>query len=411
MQARTRHRRGLSLAILILAGSVNYLDRSALSIGNPQIRQELHLSYAQMGLLLAVFAWAYGLAQLPAGAAIGRFGARKVLSAGLVLWSAAQISAGFVTGLGSFLASRVALGLGESPMYIGGTRVCADWYRVSERALPISLFNASSAFAPALAPPLLTLLMLVCGWRGMFVVAGLAGLAVALGWVLYYRDPAQAGLAPEDLAQIAPEDASEAAGLGWVLRQPTSWALFFGFFGIIYVSWLYATWLPGYLETARHLSIRQAGFLSSLPLLAGFAGAVLAGFLARGLGRLGCSPAWACLAPVIAGMALAGACTLAAALVSGLGAAIALIAAGLFGANLASSCGWALAAIIAPNKAVATLEAVQNVGASMGGALAPLVTGLVVQATGSFTPAFLLAALIALASAAIYALGARRQLV
>lgn len=110
-------------------------------------------------------------------------------------------------------------------------------------------------------------------------------------------------------------------------------------------------------------------------------------------------------------MALASACTLAAALVSGLGAAITLIAAGLFGANLASSCGWALAAIIAPNKAVATLEAVQNVGASMGGALAPLLTGLVVQATGSFTPAFLLAALIALASAAIYAIGARRRLV
>jgi MFS family permease len=407
-----RRRRMLTVALLMVAGCVNYFDRSALSVGNPAIRAELHLSYGQMGLLLAVFAWTYGLAQLPAGALIGRFGPRLMLGWGLVLWSAAQLAASFVTGLGQFLTARAALGLGESPMYIGGTRVCADWYALHERALPIALFNASSALAPALAPPVLTLLMLAFGWRGMFFAAGLAGLAVAWAWVAFYRSPQGAAIPADDMKLIAAGGMADPpqSGLFWLLRFPASWAMFFGFFGVIYVSWLYVTWLPGYLESARHLSLASAGLWSSLPLLAGFAGALAAGFLARLLVRLGLSPSAACLAPVVGGMGLASICTMAGALAVHLGSAIALMAAGLFGANIASSCGWALAAIIAPNKAVATLEAVQNVGASMGGALAPLITGLVVQKTGSFTPAFLLAGFIALSSAAVYGLGARRRI-
>jgi len=85
------------------------------------------------------------------------------------------------------------------------------------------------------------------------------------------------------------------------------------------------------------------------------------------------------------------------------------MAGGLFGANVASSCGWALAAVVAPGNAVAGLEAVQNIGGSAGGTLAPFITGAVVQATGSFVPAFLLAGVIAVVSAGVYwAMAGRR---
>jgi MFS family permease len=407
-----RRRRTIAVSLLVVAGCVNYLDRSAVAIGNPAIRAELHLSFAQMGVLLSAFAWAYGLAQLPAGALVDRFGPRRVLGAGLVLWSAAQISASFVTGLGQFITARVALGLGESPMYIGGTRVCSDWYRLSRRALPIAIFNASSALAPALAPPLLTLLMFAFGWRVMFLVAGLAGFAVALAWVIFYRAPEEAGISLAEIAEIRAEDLADTAGGGsrilWLLQFRTTWAMFFGFFGVVYISWLYATWLPGYLEAQRHLSVASAGLWSTVPMLSGFFGAVAGGFMARALGRIGMQPGPACLTPIVAGMILAGLCTIASALVTGLGAAIALMAAGLFGANVASSCGWALAALIAPNRSVATLEAVQNVGGSIGGTLAPFITGIVVQSTGSFVPAFILGGTVALASAVIYWTGARQ---
>jgi len=298
-------------------------------------------------------------------------------------------------------------------MYIGGTRVCADWYRLRERALPIAIFNASSALAPALAPPLLTVLMLAFGWRAMFLIAGLAGLAVALLWVAFYRAPEDAGIDSGEIALIRSDDLADTAPGGsrifWLLQFRTTWAMFFGFFGVVYISWLYATWLPGYLETQRHLTVARAGLWSAVPMVAGFIGAVGGGFFARALERV-MAPGPACLLPIVAGMVLAGLCTIAGALVAGMGAAIALMAAGLFGANIASSCGWALAAVIAANRSVATLEAVQNIGGSLGGALAPVITGLVVQTTGSFVPGFILAGVIALASAAIYGAGARQPL-
>jgi MFS family permease len=412
--ARTKRVRNIAVALLVLAGCVNYLDRAAVSVGNPQIRADLHLNFGQMGLLLSAFAWAYGLAQIPAGLLVDRFGPRRALGVGLVLWSVAQLAAGFVGSLSQFIAARIGLGLGESPMYIGGTKVCADWFALKERALPIGIFNSSSALAPALAPPLLTALMIAFGWRIMFLVAGAAGFAAALAWIFLYREPASAGVPAADSAAIHADDGPGAtslgiAQLGWLLTFRTTWGMFLGFFGVVYLSWMYATWLPGYLETQRHLSIAAAGGLAAVPLAAGFAGALLGGFFSEYLGRRMDASA-ACRLPVIIGMVAAGVLTVAGALAPSTGLAIACMAGGLFAANVASSCGWALAAVVAPNNAVAALEAIQNVGGSLGGALAPFLTGMVVQTGGSFIPAFYAAGVIALASAGFYAMMAGRRI-
>ncbi len=412
--APTRRSRNIAVTLLVVAGCVNYLDRSAVAVGNPNIRADLHLSFSQMGLLLSAFAWAYGLAQIPAGLLIDRFGPRRALGAGLVVWSVAQMFAGFVGSLGQFIAARIALGLGESPMYIGGTKVCADWFALKERALPIGIFNSSSALAPALAPPLLTLLMVNFGWRTMFLVAGVAGFLVALAWLLLYRAPDDAKIPPADLAAIRADDGPQESPRGlaelfWLLKFRTTWGMFLGFFGVVYLSWMYATWLPGYLETQRHLSIAAAGYLSAIPLAAGFLGALGGGFFSAALGRVMDASA-ACRWPVMLGMLAAGAFTVGGALAPSVPLAIASMAAGLFAANVASSCGWALAAVVAPFRAVASLEALQNVGGSLGGTLAPYLTGAVVQHGGSFIPAFFLAAAIAVSSTLFYALMAGNQI-
>lgn len=404
---RTRRLRSTAVVLLVIAGCVNYFDRAALAVGNPEIRAELGLSYSEMGLLLSVFAWSYGFAQIPAGVWVDRFGVRRTLGFAMILWSLAQLAAGFVTSLHQFLSARVALGLGESPMYIGGTRVCADWFPLKRRALPIAIFNSSSALAPALAPPVLTWLMLAHGWRVMFVIAGFAGLVVAVLWAFFYRAPADADIPTADIEEIHRDDgaAIEHVGwkqVGWLLQFPTAWGMFLGFFGVVYISWLYATWLPGYLEIARHQSIANAGIWSAIPLAAGFVGAISGGVISDRLARFGMGADASCRLPVIWGLLIAGACTAAAVFVSDLGAAIALMSLGLFAANVSSSCGWALAAVIAPVNTVATLEAIQNVGGSVGGALAPYVSGVLLQRTNSFVPAFVLAGVIAFVCAAIY---------
>ncbi|WP_428375096.1 MFS transporter [Lichenicoccus sp.] len=412
LSPRVRRMRVTALILLMVAGTVNYLDRSALSIGNSAIRTDLHLSDTQMGLLLSVFALAYGLAQLPIGILIDRFGPRRLLGGGLVLWSLAQAASGFVGSLGQFVGARAALGIGESPMYLAGTKVFTNWYPPAERSWPIGLFNASSALGPTIAPGLLTLLLLAYGWRPMFILIGIGGIAIALLWELLYRDPAHAGLDARELASIKAWDDEAAAGQAagsWpvLFRQPTTWGMAIGFFGVIYLTWLYGTWLPDYLERERHLSVRAAGLWTAVPQACGFLGAVLGGLASRQLARRGMAPVASCKAPLIAGMLVTAACTAGAAVVQGAAPAIALISFALFAATLASSCGWAMAAVATSPDKVATLEAIQNIGGSLGGACAPAITGGVVQATGSFTPALLLAAAIAVLSAVIYGVAVR----
>lgn len=407
-----RRMRVLALTLLVIAGTVNYLDRSALSIGNFSIRASLHLSDTEMGLLLSAFAVAYGVAQLPVGILIDRYGPRRLMSIGLLLWSVAQIAAGFVTGLGQFLFARVALGIGESPMYLAGTKVCSNWFQAPARALPIGLFNASSALGPAIAPPILTSLMIAFGWRPMFVIIGVAGLIVAVSWNLIYRDPEQSGLSPQEQTWIHAEDSEADQGktlTGWpsLFREANTWGMAIGFFGVIYLTWLYGTWLPAYLERARHLSVQQAGIWTAVPQACGFFGALLGGVAAHTLARRGVGPVASCRLPLVVAMLITAACTAGVPLVHNTFAAVFLVSVALFCGSLASSCGWAMAAVATTPDKVATLEAIQNIGGSIGGALAPALTGLVVQLTGSFTPTLLLAAGISVASAIVYQIGTR----
>src|SRR5689334_17077139 len=116
---RIRRVQRTALALLVLSGVVNYIDRATLAIANPLIRQDLGLSIADMGLLLSAFLWAYAFSQLPGGALLDRLGPRRMLGAGLVLWSVAQAAAGFVAGFWQFVITRALLGLGEAPMFSG----------------------------------------------------------------------------------------------------------------------------------------------------------------------------------------------------------------------------------------------------------------------------------------------------
>lgn len=402
-----RHQRGL-VVLLVVAGVVNYLDRSTLAIANTTIAAELKLSPSEMGALLSAFAWAYAAAQLPAGALTGRFGPRPVLAAAMIVWSLAQTVSGAVGSYFQFLIARVGLGLGESPMFTAGARAIVDWYPLRMRGGPLGLFNSASSLGPAVAPPILTALMLAAGWRWMFVAMGAAGVLVAVAWLIFYRDPAAARLPAEDLAILrVDEDEGGTPPLGsWpaLFRVPASWAMMGGLFGLVYVTWLYATWLPAYLETSRHVGMAATGVLAAIPQFAGFAGGCLAGYASDALARRGMEAVRARKLPTVVGLVLAAVLTALVPAVDSTAGVVGLISLAMFFAYAAGSCSWALGASLTPPRLVATLEAIQNVGGSFGGALAPFVTGIVVERTGGFGPAFLIAAAAALASAVSYGL-------
>lgn len=397
-----------ALSILILSGIVNYLDRATLSVANPLIREDLGLNVAQMGILLSAFLWAYAFSQLPAGALVDRVGPRWLLGIGLMIWSGAQMAAGTVSSITQFAIARVFLGVGESPQFTSGVRVVRDWFNVKERALGVGMVNTSPFIGQAIAPPLLTAMMLGFGWRWMFIVMGLAGMAVAVIWVIWFREPRHLPLDAAERAYLTEGDPPAAAEpitfaqWRYLFAFRSTWGLILGCFGLGYCTWLYGTWLPGYLEIQRHMSIRATGYVASIPFALAVLGAIGGGLLADRLVRRGVSPVNSRKVPLVAGLVGVAVFTIGAAEVSSNTMAVACVTLAMVCGAMCSGLYWALASAIAPSNCTASAGSLANFGSYIGGAITPAVTGVIVQVTGSFTPALLLGGAIALVSALSY---------
>jgi len=404
---RLRRAQWTLIGLLLLSGTINYLDRSTLSIGNPMIREEMGLSLAQMGVLLSAFSWSYALAQLPAGGLVDRIGPRILLSSGLFLWSLAQMAGGFVQSFAQFIWARIFLGVGESPQFPTAARVVSTWFHVRDRGLPTGFWNCASTLGPAISPPILTALMLAFGWRAMFVIMGAAGIVAAVVWYLVYRNPRDAGISEAERGYIVAGDTAATSGVvfaEWkrLFGFRTTWGMIFGFFGTVYLLWLYLTWLPGYLEIEHHMSTLRTGFAASIPFIFGFFGALTGGAISDWLGRRGFSPINSRKYPIVCGLLGMALFTVPAALTHSADLAILFIAIAMFFGNISSTTSWALVTAVAPPNYVASLGSIQNFGGYFGGSFAPIVTGLIAQHTHSFAGALIVGAGIGATSAMIY---------
>ncbi|WP_158093346.1 MFS transporter [Acetobacter sp. DsW_063] len=408
-------RRTWTVAFLIAAGCISYIDRAALSVSSTAVMADMHMSYTRMGLLLSVFAWAYLAGQIPMGLLADRVNSRSLLGAGLAIWSCAQMAFGLVHGSTGLFLARIGLGLGETPLFLSGTRALVLWFSPEERGRPIGLFNGSAALGPAIAPPVLLAIMAVWGWRGMSVTIGAVSLLLALAWIIFYREPQELPLAPDDRHALPPPSPTVHSGitgilkddLSYLLRRRSSWVITAGFAGVIYVTWLYATWMPAWLEKSQKLTADQAGLLSAAPQFCGFAGSVLGGFISDRLAARGMDPLNASRTPLVLAMLTSACATALTTLHLGLPLMVAFMALALFAGGLAMTCGWTLGTVIASENRVATLEAIQNTGGSLGGALAPAITGALADHFSSFTPSMLVASAIGVGCALIYQFGLR----
>ncbi|PKU22809.1 MFS transporter [Telmatospirillum siberiense] len=405
---RVRRAQILSLSLLILSGVVNYMDRGTLAVASQTVAKELGLSLGQMGLLLSAFSWSYALAQLPTGGLVDRVGPRRLLAVGLALWSVAQAAGGLAANFVQLITARVFLGIGEAPQFPSAARVVSNWYPVSRRGVPTGIFNSASPLGTALAPLILTQLIIFLDWRWMFILMGGAGLVVALVWYALYRDPAEMRLDQEETAYLTSETEERTAPkvtfADWLslFSFRTTWGMILGFFGSVYLNWVYLSWLPAYLIGERHMSLARTGVAASVPFFCGFLGCLAAGWVSDQVTRrTQGSPVKGRRIPVVVAMLGMAAFTIPAALADSNLVALACISVVIFLANAASACSWALVTAAAPPSRIASLGALQNFGGFIGGALAPIVTGFIAQSF-SFVPALLTGAAISFAGAMSY---------
>ncbi|MFJ1570912.1 MFS transporter [Pseudomonas sp. NPDC088322] len=404
----------ITVVFLLLIGVVNYLDRSALSIANTSIQKDMMISPSQMGILLSAFSIAYAFAQLPMGMIIDRLGSKIALGASLLAWSVAQTTFGLVNSFAGFMGLRVLLGIGEAPMFPSAAKALSEWFDANERGTPTGIVWSSTCLGPCLAPPLLTLLMVNYGWRGMFIITGLLGVVLAVCWLTFYKSKAQylAELAAEGkplpTEHVAPAAAPQAPKVsyfaGWLdlFKHRSTWGAVLGFMGVIYMLWLHLTWLPGYFEREHGLDLYKTAWVVSLAYGFGAVGTIVAGRFCDRLVKRGMSILGSRKFSVITGLVLAALFTLPLSYVTGLTGCVILLCLALFSINMASATAWMIVNTIVDSPRVASFGSIQNFGGYIAGSVAPIVTGFSIQYSGSFNTAFMISAVVALCSAVAY---------
>lgn len=404
--ARIRRVQNVTLVLLFIAGIVNFLDRSSLSVAGEAIRGDLGLSATEFGVLLSAFSLSYGFAQLPSGMLLDRFGPRIVLGAGLIFWSLMQALTGMVNSFSHFILLRIGLGIGEAPFMPAGVKSINDWYVQKERGTAVGVFNSSTVLGQAIAPPALVLMQIAWGWRTMFVVIGLAGIAVGLCWYAWYRNRAQFDLQQDErLYLAAPVQArptlnfSEWLGL---FKRRTTWGMILGFSGVNYTGWLYIAWLPGYLQAQQGLSLAKTGWVAAIPFLAAAVGMWVNGIVVDALARRGYDLAKTRKTAIVVGLLLSALGTLLVVQSSSPAQAVAFISMALFCVHFAGTSAWGLVQVLVSEQKVASVAAIQNFGSFVFASFAPVVTGWVVDTTHSFNLALVIAACVTFTGALCY---------
>lgn len=393
---------------------VNYIDRVNLSIAAPEIMRDFDISASQMGMVASAFLWTYAMLQMPIGSLIDKIGVRWVNRVAAFLWAVASFASAAAGGLGFLLIARLILGLGEAPTVPAGWKAIGQWFPKQERGTATAIFDGSAKISNVIGIPVMAYLITVFSWHAAFIFTGILSLIYLAVWWLLYLTPKQA-LAKGRLSQAEfdyiregdadDEDAESAGslnGLGYLLRRRKTWGLALGYASYTYAYYVLLTWLPGYLEKQFGVNLLKGGIYSMVPwLVAIIAQFLIAGVLMdRWLARSGDVTKvrrTVLIVSLLASLAVTGA-----AYANTIGVALIFLSIGAAGLTVSVPAGSSIVALIAPEGYSGSLGGIVNFVANLIGIAAPIVTGMVVDKTGSFAGAFLVTGAVIIAGIFCY---------
>ena len=276
--------------LLLVVVTLTFIDRFNMNVAAKYIQQEYGLTNVEIGTLFSAFVLGYALFQAPGGWLGDRFGARRVLTAAIVWWSAFTALTAVaptllpVGAVMSLWVVRFLIGVGEAPALPNTNKLIGKWMSAPERARGSSVFLVAVGIGGAFTPPAIAWIMTQWGWRLCFVVCGLLGVAIAALWhAQSAEDPAgHPGVNAAELALIQAGREPEVAAGPFPWRAFASWslpALTIANFMQGYVTYIFYTWFFLYLVQVRHFEVMAGSYWSTVPFLAILAGAPLGGTL------------------------------------------------------------------------------------------------------------------------------------
>jgi MFS family permease len=376
---------------------IQYIDRVCISKAMPYIQRDLRFSDVEAGYVFGAFTLAYALFEIPGGWLGDRFGPKKVLLRVVMWWSfftAATARAGTVL---SMIAVRFLFGAGEAGCFPNIAKAFSVWLPPDERVRAQGVLWLAARWGGAVTPLLVVAVLgVVSSWRRAFELFGLLGFAWAFFFHRWFRDNPLEHPSVNDAEKrlLAGADALESrhAAVPWRLffGSRSAWLLWLQYACLSYVWYFYVTWFPTYLDrtNAGRLGPVMLAVLAGLPLFGGGIGSLISGFCAGRLARWIGGVGRARRALGAAGFIAAAVCLLGSDAARGHPLALAVLIglAGLFN-DFALPCAWG-ACIDVGGRFAGTFSGAMNMMGNLGGFLAPIVTGYILDRTGNWQLVF-----------------------
>ncbi|MFT4021573.1 MAG: MFS transporter [Acinetobacter sp.] len=399
-QQRPTKRRWFILLLLLFATTINYIDRVNISIAAPFLSKDLGLDKVEMGLIFSAFAWTYAVALVPAGYIADRFGARFTYGIALISWSIATILQGLAGTFIALFALRLIIGVLETPAFPSNTRAVAAWFPAQERGTASSVYICGQYIGTALFTGSLIWLATHYSWHMIFYVTGGIGILFGFIWIHLYRSPMdckkvnqaefdyirQGGALVEAGKQDGPAMKFQWQDIRELFRHRQIWAICVGKFTNTSMLYFFLTWFPTYLMEERQITNLKVGLFAIMPFIGATIGVLLGGTIADLLIRKGFSISFSRKLPMIAGSAMGMSIIFVNFTDSNI-ICIAILTAAFFAQGMAATT-WATVAEIAPQKLIGLTGSITSFAANMGGVVCPLIIGIILKYTHSFSAAF-----------------------
>jgi len=382
--------------LLLYATTVNYMDRTVLSILKPVIARDLNWDETVYGWITGVFQIGYAIMMPLAGRLIDWLGLRVGYAASTLLWSLSSLGHAFARSALQFGIARLGLGLGEAANFPACIKAVADWFPRRERALATGIFNGGSNLGAIIAPLAIPLITARFGWQAAFIFTGSLSLTFVLLWMLVYREPEDhRRLSREELALIRSdqEDTStEAVPYSRIITKRAAWAFLSAKFLTDPVWWFYLFWLPGFLSRQYGVDLLHIGLPLIVVYAASAVGSVAGGWLSSALLNRG----WSVGSARKTAMLVCALAVTAAVFVPAAGANL-WVTVGLISIATAAHQGWSanlytVTSDCFPRQAVGSVVGLGGLGGAIGGALVQPAIGKWLDISGgSYAPIFFVA--------------------
>lgn len=384
-------RQSVIIGLLAFAVLINYVDRGILSVAADPLSRELGLGPAKIGVLLSAFFWTYAVCQIASGWLLERLAVRWAYAGGYLLWSLATAATGLAPGFNFMFGARLILGAGESISYPATSKVLATGFPERHRGFANSLVDAGAKSGAALGVLVGGWLVAWLGWRGMFAAVGFASLLWLIPWIFVTKGlPAAARSATPD--SIGPSSFD-------ILRRREAWGTIIGLFACNYAGYFMITWMPLYLARERHYTVQELAIYGSLPFWCTAVSSMSFGWLSDRLVSMGFPSSTVRRTFAVAGLWLTT-LLVPAGMVESPRLSFALVVAACIFYGMFTSHIWLTAQTLAGPLAAARWTGLQNAFGNLAGVVAPMLTGWLVQETGTFASAFAAVGVVLLAGGA-----------